>query len=960
MAICPGQSIPAGALSSCQGPSVVNQIHCYDASFRFSTPFSVTPVVEADGTTANLLIRPLQLVQDFGLAAVAEGELEASDVAPTPPCSSLPFSAVFTVWMSVSSLQATLHITFSAIELLGETLPQNVQDLLLPQIESSIPDLSVTLDLSPLHGLVGSVQVRNAGIATSDDFGTLAVRLDIEDVDDNASSNWGTFFAGGFSVFRGANDTFALLLDKHFVTRRLADDVTSAIIDHNYGHWYTFDVYAGPSITWQPYSTSGKFHLSVSGEQRAACYFFSIAQDIAATATADIAMSVPSANEIALKIKQEITVEDQGQLLLCGWTSAGFAWLLYGSTLLSQSDLSDDLKRAIVFGGMSALVADLVGVVVGADIIAQGLLPDVNVPGTACTTDDSVQTTTCVYDIQFSALPLLGKPTITGLKGISDGPVLLGTFHPPAHELTEPTLEVDKGGFDFGFGDPCSDATLNYTAWISLLAVGGTGFFPFELCSYTVLDDHPPNAAAPAQYTQYVSTVVLSSANIEIDIVVPINNLSNAFKNDPWPLRIRLVTNLGIREVTIAPIVAVSQAEIEAMNLQLFAARLADCMQFIPQWHEKLMVQKWLPDPPPDFVVSELHLWQMVVSGLAEGEAFGVRAAQSQQLATAYSSNGVAQWSAVLEPHSDSSVSIEPRSTIQDVETRKAELPDSPRLDLRQTPLFRVSSIHLREDCETLCLAGNARVPAIVTATASEIRSYRLENEAFPTLEWTQPFSGVKGILPNSEGWIVWGANGAGQVTRNSLGRPDRFRLVHDKSISACEGRSRIIAALQGEGLVVYSRELEVLAEVAIAQASGLAILDRLILVLTPKGIARFEWSEAGRLIALGIDATLLGKSLEPTHLPLSNAAAWLTLPEGGGVVLVADGRQGLMRAGSAPQPPWSNAGCFSGTGGRFIRLGENRRLIEVYRASRPLLLHRLGKTRENLRQFGPRTVLQN
>ena len=125
------------------------------------------------------------------------------------------------------------------------------------------------------------------------------------------------------------------------------------------------------------------------------------------------------------------------------------------------------------------------------------------------------------------------------------------------------------------------------------------------VCSYRVIDD-------PLQVFNLVGEELGGPLEIR---VYP--NLTPAYLQDPYPCRILIATNVGVRIVSLG--VAANIGREEAAGLETLAEiREGSCPLMVEVFHWQ-MEAEWLVDPPSD-LTRWTEIWQVIVTQLTEFE----------------------------------------------------------------------------------------------------------------------------------------------------------------------------------------------------------------------------------------------------------------------------------------------------------------------------------------------------
>ena len=122
--------------------------------------------------------------------------------------------------------------------------------------------------------------------------------------------------------------------------------------------------------------------------------------------------------------------------------------------------------------------------------------------------------------------------------------------------------------------------------------------------------------------------------------------LTDEYLADPYPCKIRIISNGGVRIISLPPAEEITEDEKTIIQNQFIAAKM-QCFKEIMLPY-KIMKFKWLPDPPPIKYLAQI--WQIVVSEMAGNEVVEILDAKESVLASAIANNRkVAQLSTFFE-----------------------------------------------------------------------------------------------------------------------------------------------------------------------------------------------------------------------------------------------------------------------------------------------------------------------
>jgi len=203
---------------------------------------------------------------------------------------------------------------------------------------------------------------------------------------------------------------------------------------------------------------------------------------------------------------------------------------------------------------------------------------------------------------------------------------------------TTSLANVAVPGLQWGLSGSCSGIQLAASAAIQLTREPPRFFY---ICVVKVQDD--PLGVFGRDQVQW------EWGHSEIDLAV--NFFPPAYFSNPYPCRLLIVTNAGMRILSIAPPPQLTPEQIQRFKDEAERAKLACFVEqdpFYQAFHQ--YNPRWSIDPGPEEIAG--HAWQAVIHGLAPGETVQITGSNNQALGIATaSSNGIAVVSALVAPN---------------------------------------------------------------------------------------------------------------------------------------------------------------------------------------------------------------------------------------------------------------------------------------------------------------------
>jgi hypothetical protein len=565
-----------------------------DGTFPVETQAGATTV---SGSGA-IVTQPLQI------DIVKVSALQANGAAPTAPSNSPTVEVLIDVAAVVEEGQAVLRFSFREIDfgILAALVDEPTRAQIQAAVAAKVPPVSRPIDLSSVAAVATGIDFTpvNAGVTATSAGEALVIRVEVGGAPASAAG-WGVFYTTYDRVLTGGGG-WALLVDKDLLEQSISSRIAGQLASES----GKFSLEGGVSAAWNP-GAGPVFDVSFSGEVIDACICLWGEIDLDVDVASTVTLQVPSTDVLRTHIHTTYDASDL-EVFCCALTGALF-WPVVGLVYLGKGDVN--------FGEyLLGIVGGPLGVFIAACVAAggQSVADEMDLEGDCVKVDD--ETVQCTNAVGVS-MPGLGVFRLASVSARNDGPVLAGPAELTA-EPKAPKLNVTAvlpfswylgGGCKGGFF-PALSGQVNYAN-----AVPGS---MLKICQVTVLDD-PHDAYATLSVSAGVITISPS--------------LTPAYLAAPYPCRLRIVSNGGVRIITLEPAQQITPQEQEKLQSAAIHAKVAKCYMTVVDVPWVIMKKEWLPYPPPDFEIAQI--WQMVVSELEPGDSVELLGVRDTPLAVA-------------------------------------------------------------------------------------------------------------------------------------------------------------------------------------------------------------------------------------------------------------------------------------------------------------------------------------
>jgi hypothetical protein len=740
-------------------PVVVDHIDISDDTTFQRAHVSSIAVYDNQSTQGDVI----QLVQPFSVYLAALSDLAIADTQPLPSGGYLKVDLTLILNVAAGSDKNGWHIAISFADLQAAVpIPDAVKQTFQSAVQNLAP--STPFDLSSLKDLIGSSTIVQAGIGGDHDVSVLAIRLELSSsalegveawhkfytgkIDKRLPIKWTTqappvvqFNANGKPIKQGSyqpapveheiNDDWSLFFDPALLVAATENKIAAGADQGE----FTLDKNQGVDAVWAPAGYTAGMIVTFSG------YVAPVAVHIGVDVTLGVTVYVDDQNNLATRsdISYDANAWDEFLAALVDGVLGAIAGAVLGGG-------GGPIGGAV--GAIAGFVVGLLGTLIG----AAAYTPSLGQPN--CTQiDDS--TLICTQALPALSEPLIGKLKVDDLVGLSDGPLLIGSFAAAAEVVLPRITSVEIANFAWGYHDPCGAPQLYVDAGVTLT---GTGDLRLDLCKWSV----PAGSDKFNVLANAVTVIGNPSSFIEIDISIPPAALV-AYLNAPYPLQLLLQTNGGARLISIPPIPAQpSQAELE---MSLLIAR-SGCVKTSEAFGNGGYDVVWSVDPGPDTV----QLVQAVATGLGAGEEIRLQDATGSILAAAQPNAAGVGRVDTLVTSQRSPITVK-RATASEIGQRGAR--PGPRLIVGRTAFRRATTIQSRTPYRAVAagIVDGARL--LLCITAEDMHDvFDLANPSRPQRRRHFSLPGLRGAIRSGGQFVLWGAAGLHLVGRDLQCRP--------------------------------------------------------------------------------------------------------------------------------------------------------------------------------------------
>jgi hypothetical protein len=809
--------------------------------------------VGAPDVVTPIQVRTIQLVQQLTVNTCREDLLVDANGALGPNVA-LHMDLIFAI--ETDSCGSMRQLCF---RYLGTNPPEAGASL------GSVPALCISLPLDAVLAevLPAGMPLINSHLALGPDAQLIAVRMEYwkpswqTDTGDPARTlpYWNGFYSGLVSNHLGQAEQFSVFVDQVPLVYQAV-----TLLRDSFKNTTSTRLNSGPDGSWINNGGTGRIHVSFNADSIDACRCFTKEIDVNADVDLDIDTTVPSPNTL----RQDISVDvdpDFWDSTCCVVTAALF-WPIVGAEQFAKQNVNSG-EYLLGFLPFVALIGALL------QVANASSKPD---PPSGFTKDDDDGTHLFrVKTIDLKANPTLGTMALTASRAVDDeavtgirGLVVAGTVTIAVRHL--PVLaNLEVPNLDWGAGGHCS-RTLSANALIFLETVTPGDQASLSLCGFDVIDDSLNIFSHAVQYQR-------DSGNRQwLTISLPFARFPDEYWAHPYPCRIVIRTNGGIRIVSVGVPRGLSAEEARALGQKIVFQYVSNCNYPKRRLFEELdwPIESLLDGPG-------IYLWQIAARGLPAGERLrivdhggetlgtGIVSTQGEALLTAVASfagSGIPVTIVrddfsrqVPNTHSSAAPSQVPRAnhlvTIKPAATEAEMMAMSIRQDrgatLRQTRLLPGAEIALPGECLQLATKMDNGRPLVLAVTSGMIKAFDVRRPAWPVERWAAIGSGFCGIVNFAGKLWAWGDDDIRSL------QEIRKQLPRESSPCGCGTPVRgagvagqLLWLLRNEALHGYDERLCEVARIAMPRAKSFVAVGGLLVVADDEGLTVLDPKEVG------------------------------------------------------------------------------------------------------------------
>lgn len=837
----------------------------------------------------------VRVVQPAQLFIVRMADLPASGASASPPILSPIIKIYFDFTLAMDKDEPFLCVKFSGIDLgeVAEQISQNEIALIQSRIQSElIADSCSKVNLAPFGKLLDiSIPVANAGMIT-DKAGTFVIlRLGIKETG-NIVQSWENFFQDEMPNLLAGNN-WNVLIDKDLILPVISDRIQSTIAANN-----KFVLTSSLSTQWS-FASGPRIDISFSGVVKQACFclFEWNYIDVAVDVCIGISLSVPKADNLQTTVDWDWDTNPMH--LACCVISPVLFWPAPGLAYQFEGKIGWGEFWGGLAGGPLVL---LVGAILAVLSQGPGEMDFKKILKDATCIKQSEKRIICTQPIQLGSglIGEMGTAKLTEIAALPEGLSLGGSLQLPIghYGVAEAKIE-DVFPFSWGILGSCSKKDFRISCAAGFI-ITNIGMGPLSICEIEILDD------PLEQYKPYVKVTWQPYERHwpVAYIVVEPWGLKNEFLKDPYPCKMLIKTNGGVREIIFDPPKPISQDEKNALEMEGIRVK-AECYEAIDSFFAAtgLMNPKWIPDPPPDAV--DMHLWQIFITGLEPGtDITALDEARNIIVAAHADERGIVRFDALTGPakdpekelmllnshvvqstNADKYIENSPFAGDHDANAFDSSSIPIPRNNdrrmvfIKQIQLIERALISLSHPCDYLQKGLIKNKPVILAVSDGEVTVYSIRRPKLPQLFERFSSEGVRGAMVWRDEYILWGEFGLIFRTRSG----DQLHLISSPVRDLIQV-SQYIAALSDDGIKIFDSNFRQVSQIPIAGAKCLSTTNRWLIAAKPNRLELFDIEQP-----LGSNKSIEIRSastaeLSPNHIIGHQKGIFIRKMNGGGI----------------------------------------------------------------------------
>lgn len=727
---------------------------------------------------SNFVVPYTQVKQEVKVVLVSAADLEANGPAPTAPSLTLTIFPVFNISLQAANQTQgggplTLSYTLAYVDFglagLGLSDAQRAQ---IAQVVGGVKIDPSIVDLSAMTKLLNRpVSAINAGIACDPAGTRVALRADFGVYESPIAVGRAFFEAGPADLLAGKE--WAMLMDANVLSQeaeRRIKDALNAKAD--------VKILSDPAGSWDASETT--LHIAAAIRLLGACPSFIDDIDMDVRLDLGVQFSVPASapDRLVSHYQLDSDLTDNSQVFGCALTGA----LLYpfaGAALFEQKKIGLlDYLGGIAFGPFLTF-GQLVGV-----IHAQKLEDDISDSlGKTChKLNDSEYECTSTVNLVIQLVPTLNSHFVLELAhGVPEGLVLSGAV-------------ANLGELFMG---SIGDIGQRPFAWQVLGNCTGNGKNNFRIGNQAKI------FVAYAPPAQVIKARLLPDSQNGYTLTVKDNEITVTPSNPPVsnPCKIRLITNRGVRTLTIPAAQPLNSGESEALQKALLGANLT-CFYWEKQFTPIEKV-RWLVDPAFHVIREGVRQWQILLKALDPSSTLTVRTPDGATVATSRPSrNGNIRLSLMFAHHDG------PPELSLELNRPHNTAANPVEVSVHQTLYSLQASLPVEGEIRRIEFTGALRQPHLEVTTDRQSLRWDVRNSLAPQLlEATarQAASQEEG----REDWILHNGREMGgtctpDFTRAIANLVQRLGKPHAVGIRSVLGSAKALYFRTAQGATIY------------------------------------------------------------------------------------------------------------------------------------------------------------
>jgi hypothetical protein len=646
----------------------------------------------------------LQVKQEVKVLLVRASDLEKNGPAPTAPSRTLTIFPVFNISLTAANqtqgggpLTLSYALAYVDFGLVGLTMndaqrAQIAQVIGGVKIASSIVDLGLGAMSKLLDRTVSAI---NAGIACDPAGTRVAMRADFDVYASPIAVERAFFEAGPADLLAGKE--WAMLVDASVLTQEAEKRAKDAL-----NAQANLRIRSDPAGGWD----AGETTLRIAADITLVGACPGIESDMDVRLDLGARYSVPSQSPDHLVSHYQLDAAKTNALQVFGCALTGV--LLYpfaGAALFEKKKIGLlDYLGGIAFGPFFTF-GQLVGV-----INAQGLEDDISnsLKGTCHKLNDSEYECTSVVNLVIRLVPTLNSRFVLDwAHGVPEGLVLSG----PVANLGEL------------FMGSIGDISQKPFAWQVLGACTGNGKNNFRIGN---------QAKISVPYTPPATVIkarILSDQQNGYTLTVNDNEITIVPSNPPvsYPCQVRLITNRGVRTLTIPAAQPLKDAEGQALQTKLLGDSLT-CFYWEKQFTniEKIL---WQVDPAFHVIRDGVRQWQILVKDLDPSSRLNVLTPDGTTVLIGRPSrNGTLRLSLMFADHGA------PEELTLELERPHNAAAKPLEVSVRQTLYSLQTSLPVQGEVRRIEVTGSLRQPHLAVTTDRQTLRWDVGNPLSPYL----------------------------------------------------------------------------------------------------------------------------------------------------------------------------------------------------------------------------------